>query len=112
MSPGAGVSIHRADCPNARPLLPSASWRWSGGALKIRPFRGAGHHAWDRKGLLHEIMTVLAELRSNILAINGATLRDGSAQINVTIEVHDLDHLKRVLEKVKSIKTVLEVTRT
>lgn len=110
---GRGVSIHRADCPNAKAASPERILEVEWGSSENQAFPvGLVISAWDRKGLLHEIMTVLAELRSNILAINGATLRDGSAQINVTIEVHDLDHLKRVLEKVKSIKTVLEVTRT
>lgn len=110
---GRGVSIHRADCPNAKAAPPERILEVEWGSSENQAFPvGLVISALDRKGLLHEVMTVLAELRSNILSINGNTLRDGTAQINVIIEVRDLGHLHRVFEKLKSIKSILEVSRT
>lgn len=109
---GRGVSIHRADCPNAKASAPERILEVEWGSAEDQAFPvSLVISAWDRKGLLHEIMTVMGELRSNILAINGSGLRDGTAQINVTVEVNNLDHLKRVVAKLKSIKSVIDVSR-
>lgn len=109
---GRGVSIHRVDCPNAKASDPERILEVEWGSSEDQAFPvSLIISAWDRKGLLHEIMTVMGELRSNILAINGSGLRDGTAQITVTVEVNNLDHLKRVVEKLKSIKSVIDVSR-
>jgi len=109
---GRGVSIHRADCPNAKAAPPERLLEVQWGSSENQAFPvGLVINAWDRKGLLQEIMSVLGELRSNIVAINGSGLKDGSAQINVTVEVNNLDHLNRVCEKLKSVRSVMEVSR-
>lgn len=109
---GRGVSIHRADCPNIRTAPPERILEVEWGSLEDQAFPvSLVISAWDRKGLLQEIMNVLGELRSNIVSINGTSLRDGFAQINVTVEVNDLDHLNSVFEKLKSVKSITDVTR-
>jgi len=56
-------------------------------------------------------MNTLGELRANIVSINGSGLKDGSAQVHVTVEVNNLSHLSRITEKLKSIKSIMEVNR-
>lgn len=109
---GRGVSIHRVDCPNAKEATPERILDVQWGTAKDQAFPvELVISAWDRKGLLQEIMTMLGELRANILAINGSGLRDGSAQVNLTVEVNNLEHLSRISDKLKSIQSIMEVSR-
>lgn len=109
---GRGVSIHRADCPNASAASPERLLEVEWGKAENQAFPVALIiNAWDRKGLLQEVMNVMGEQRANILAIHGSGLKDGSAQVNLTVEVNNLQHLNRISEKLKSIKSVLEVSR-
>lgn len=109
---GRGVSIHRADCPNASAASPERVLEVEWGKAENQAFPVALIiNAWDRKGLLQEVMNVMGEQRANILAIHGSGLKDGSAQVNLTVEVNNLQHLNRISEKLKSIKSVLEVSR-
>jgi len=109
---GRGVSVHRADCPNLKNAPPERllEVEWSNVADQTFPV-SLFIRAWDRKGLLQELMNALAETRANILAINGSGNRDGLAQINLTIEVSDLEHLNRACDKLRAVKSVQEVSR-
>ena len=109
---GRGVSIHRADCPNAKAATSERLLDVKWAAAKDQSFPvELIISAWDRKGLLQEIMNVLGELRANILAINGNGLKDGSAQVNLTVEVNSLDHLRIISDKLKSLQSIMEVSR-
>jgi len=109
---GRGVSIHRRDCPNVKAAAPERILEVEWGTAENQSFPvDLVISAWDRKGLLQEVMTLLGELRADILAINGNSLNDGSAQINLTVEVNDLNHLTRIREKLKAIKSVMAVNR-
>lgn len=109
---GRGVSIHRTDCPNVKDaeqerLLPV---QWEGGEDHAYPVELV-INAWDRKGLLQEVMTVLGEARANVLAIKGSGHADGSAQVSLTVEVQGVDHLAKITECIRRIKSILEVRR-
>lgn len=109
---GRGITVHRADCPNVRD---SATERlldvqWGSSENQIFPV-GLVINAWDRKGLLQEIMNVLGELKANILSVNGSGLKDGSAQVHMTVEVHSLEHLSQISERLRGVKSIMEVNR-
>ena len=109
---GRGVSIHRVDCPNAKAAAPERVLEVQWGTAKDQSFPvELVINAWDRKGLLQEIMYALGELKANIAAINGNSLKDGSAQINLTVEVNDLDHLTRISDKLRGIRSITDVSR-
>lgn len=109
---GRGISVHREDCPNIREAAPERllEVQWGSSENQIFPVELI-ITAWDRKGLLQEIMNVLGELKANILSINGSGLKDGSAQVHLTVEVHSLEHLGKISDKLKSLKSVMEVSR-
>jgi GTP pyrophosphokinase len=109
---GRGISVHREDCPNIREAAPERllEVQWGSSENQIFPVELV-ITAWDRKGLLQEIMNVLGELKANILSINGSGLKDGSAQVHLTVEVHSLEHLGKISDKLKSLKSVMEVSR-
>ncbi len=109
---GRGISIHREDCPNIREAAPERllEVQWGSSENQIFPVELV-INAWDRKGLLQEIMNVLGELKANILSINGSGLKDGSAQVHLTVEVHSLEHLSKISDKLKTVKSIMEVSR-
>ncbi len=111
---GRGVSIHRANCPNIQSdqekerLIPV---EWDGAPeqafdvdIEIR-----GH---DRDGLLNEILNAVAETKTTITAVNGKSDKNSIAKINMTISIRNVDHLHRVVERIKRIKDVYSVRRT
>lgn len=109
---GRGVSIHRADCPNIKHveeerLLPV---QWERSDNQDYPVELA-IDAWDRKGLLQEVMTVLGEAKANVLAIKGSGNADGSAQINLMVEVEGVKHLEKIKKRLGRIKSILQVRR-
>jgi GTP pyrophosphokinase len=109
---GRGISVHREDCPNIRGAAPERLLEVQWGTSENQNFPvELVINAWDRKGLLQEIMNVLGELKANILSINGCGLKDGSAQVHLTVEVHSLEHLNKISDKLKSIKSIMEVSR-
>lgn len=109
---GRGVSVHRADCPNAKAAAAERLLDIQWGTAENQSFPvELVINAWDRKGLLQEVMNVLGEQKANILAINGSGLKDGSAQVNLTVEVNNLQHLTRISDKLKAVKSVFEVIR-
>lgn len=109
---GRGISIHREDCSNIRAAAPERllEVQWGSSENQIFPVELV-INAWDRKGLLQEIMNVLGELKANILSINGSGLKDGSAQVHLTVEVHSLEHLSKLSDKLKTVKSIMEVSR-
>ena len=109
---GRGVSIHRNDCPNVRGaederLLPVQWEDIEGQAYPVELVI----KAWDRKGLLQEVMTVLGETKSNILAIKGSGVGDGSAQVSLTVEVQGVEHLALITDRLRRVSSILEVKR-
>ena len=68
--------------------------------------------AFDRRGLLRDISAVLADSKINIHAMNTVTdERDGIADMNLRITVHDLEELSRVLARIQGLPNVLSARR-
>lgn len=61
--------------------------------------------------MLAEICTILTDMDVNIDSGNFKSDLDGSSVLEFTVEVTDLGHLHRSLNKVKTIEGVLEATR-
>ncbi len=112
---GRGVSIHRADCnmlkasPEAGQRLIDVSWdQVAGQAFPV----AVEIDCYDRVGLLSDIAAVVADTRRNILAARTRTHRDGTATIDLVVEVQNLeqfDHLRRQLERVRDVIRVERV---
>lgn len=115
---GRGVSVHRADCPNilaseknneSERLIP-VYWEDSVPA-KAAYFTEVQICATDKKGLLAEITSTIADLKILINAVNSKTTRDGIAIINIIIEISSTAQLEQVVKKLSRIGGVFEVTR-
>ena len=109
---GAGISIHRSDCPNLSATDPR---RW----LPV--------HWSAEKGTLHSVaLFIRAESGKNILAdISGVisaddavivelkvrTTPDNVDVLNVVVKVRDIDHLHNVQQHLQQVPAVIEVCR-
>jgi len=111
---GKGVSVHRADCPNVAYMAASperilqASWIESAEhthAVDVEV------EAEDRAGLLQDVMAACSEYKTNASSVTARVKRDRSAVISLTLEIANLVHLHKVLEKLRGIKDVRTVYR-
>jgi len=113
---GKGVSIHRQDCINIINLNGEDRARlievdWGGEETEAYPV-SLIINAIDRQGLLGDITVTLSNEKVNVLAVN--TLSDKkqqTARMAVTIEIHDLQQLTRVMDKIGQLPNVIEVLR-
>jgi GTP pyrophosphokinase len=108
---GRGVSVHRAACTNVKRLDPkrrvSAEWGQAGGetfAVEIDV------EAIDRTGLLRDISEVLSRERINVTATNSLSSKL-AARMRFTLEVGNLDQLKRTLAMIREIRGVTRAIR-
>ena len=112
---GRGVSVHRGDCPN----LQSCSEDDQARLIQVEwdvdmkhefnvDIEITGH---DRSGLLNEVLATVADMKINITAVSGKTDKNRVAKINMTIAIQNLDHLHKVVERIKKIRDVYSVRR-
>ncbi|GGB89023.1 GTP pyrophosphokinase [Marinobacterium zhoushanense] len=113
---GRGVSIHREDCSNLLALRDQEPDRvigvdWGDEESTKYPV-DISIEAFDRSGLLRDVMMVLANEHINVLAANTATDRKSNvARLSLTIEIARLDLLGRVMDKINQIQNVMDVHR-
>ncbi len=112
---GKGVSVHSALCTNVVNLLYDPERRidveWDKGTdpdpyvvrLKI--------HVADRRGILADLTTKIAGIKTNIRDVEATTDHDARGSIRMAVEIADLKHLDRVLKALKAIEGVLAVER-
>ena len=113
---GKGVSIHRKDCTNIINLNEDDFDRlievdWGGEETEAYPV-SLIINAIDRQGLLGDVTNTLSNEKVNVIAVN--TLSDKkqqTARMAVTIEIHDLQQLTRVMDKIGQLPNVIEVLR-
>ena len=113
---GRGVSIHRSDCRNLlrlRDTSPERTIEVAWGQAPETGFPVAIHvEAFDRRGLLWDISTVLTEERTDILESSTRTDRaTHAARIDLVVSVTSLEQLSRLLHRLSSLSNVLNVSR-
>jgi len=114
---GRGVSIHRADCANLLRMRHSQPQRvlavdW-GRPTPERTFPTRVQvYAFDRRGLARDISGVLADEHINIAAMNIVTNpAENTATVDLTVTVHGLDELSRLLGRLASLPNVIHARR-
>lgn len=112
---GRGVSIHRTDCPNI--LTEEAKERhlrveWINEQTDTKQYYvDLEVTAYDRRGLLNEVLMAINEMKTNLTHVNGRSDRNKIATIQITILIHNTSHLRQVVDRIKRIKDVYSVTR-
>ncbi|KSU87323.1 bifunctional (p)ppGpp synthetase/guanosine-3',5'-bis(diphosphate) 3'-pyrophosphohydrolase [Priestia flexa] len=112
---GRGVSVHRADCLNVHTedsenrLIPV---EWETHIKEGKEFNVEIEiSGYDRRGLLNEVLQAVNETKTNISAVSGRSDRNKMATINMSISIHNISHLHKVVERIKQIRDIYSVRR-
>ena len=112
---GKGVSVHSANCPNVANLLYASDRRieveWDRGGEPGRYSVDLKLSVEDRKGLLAEISAKIADINTNITSVEARSEDGHLDHIAMTVEIHDLKHLEKVLKSIRKVPGVLDVER-
>lgn len=112
---GRGVSVHRTDCPNitaeeAKPRLIPVEWE-SGHLDRKEYLVDIEISGYDRRGLLNEVLQAVNEAKTNISTVTGKADRNKMATIHMTIFIHSISHLQKVVDRIKQIPDIYTVRR-
>ncbi|ALC89827.1 (p)ppGpp synthetase [Bacillus sp. FJAT-18017] len=111
---GRGVSVHRADCPNIenedQARLISVDWDSSFTDRKEYNV-DIEISGYDRRGLLNEVLQAVNETKTNITAVSGKSDRNKVATIIMSIAIHNVSHLHKVVDRIKQIPEIYAVRR-
>lgn len=111
---GRGIVIHRKLCPNVSRLEEAEAdrvipirWPSDGSLYPINIKIVCG----DRQGLLMDISTIFGESKTNVSAARIQTLPNHTAEIDVTIDVRDTQHLRDLMAKISTYSDVISILR-
>ncbi len=110
---GRGVVVHRADCRNIVKLMESperhidVEWDVDKDKHFMVRLYMLGE---DRKNFLRDISESIAQTDTNIVSIN-MKAEDSIVHSNIIVEVRNLQHLTRVINKISKVKGVITVER-
>ncbi len=112
---GRGVSIHRNSCASFKRLLEKNPER----VIPVDWGSSAGQEfgvdilvrAYDRRGLVRDISAVLTDAKLSIQAMNTLTQKDGVADMQLRIVVHNLEELSGVMGRIQGLANVISVRR-
>ena len=114
---GFGVSVHRADCPNAAPerRRPEEAGRW----IKVAWAEGelASYQtsleiaAKDRDGLTLDVAMALSAAKVKTNSLSARSMPDGYANVNIVLEVKNQTELTGVINRLGQIQGVYQVKR-
>ncbi len=117
---GRGVSIHRTDCINIinlpemeRERLIDADWEGSPDEVTNEKYLAEIKiFANNRNGLLADISKALTEKDIDILSMNTRVSKQGLATLATSFEISNREELNRIVDKIRSIESVVDVERT
>jgi GTP pyrophosphokinase len=117
---GRGISVHRTDCVNIinlsdedRVRIIEAEWQVpEGEAATGQYFSDITIYANNRSGLLADISKLFTDKKIDILSINTRTSKQGIATMMITFYVSGRNELQVMIERLRSVPSVLDVQRT
>ncbi|MCQ2419777.1 MAG: bifunctional (p)ppGpp synthetase/guanosine-3',5'-bis(diphosphate) 3'-pyrophosphohydrolase [Clostridia bacterium] len=112
---GFGVSVHRRDCPNTKAAQdPAQAGRWVKVTWAESPdstfATSLQIDSVDRDGLMLDIATILTGLRIRVNEISSRAI-SGKALSTINFQVHNLEELETVRNRLHGISGVTEVRR-
>lgn len=109
---GRGVSIHKADCVN---LLSSDPKRWidvSWSGITEKAYKVGIHiSAENRRGIFAEISGTISADNANIVDISAHTTATDHAEMTISLEVGNLEHLHVLMQHLRQLPAVIAVRR-
>lgn len=112
---GEGIKIHRTNCPNAIQLMSNFGYRivkakWTD-QKQISFLAGIKIEGTDDVGIVNNITKIISDqLHVNMRSI-GFESNDGIFEGKIMVFVHDTNHLKELIKKIKKVNGVLNVVR-
>ncbi|MDR1013054.1 MAG: bifunctional (p)ppGpp synthetase/guanosine-3',5'-bis(diphosphate) 3'-pyrophosphohydrolase [Lactobacillales bacterium] len=117
---GCGISIHRKNCQNlakqkqiAERLI-AVEWKEkaNAGSFSKDYVTDLDIYGFNRTNLLNDVLQVISSnTKNNIVGVNARPTKNKMTTIHVTVGVQNADHLKQLVEKIKSIPDVHSVKR-
>lgn len=115
---GHGVSIHKKDCINYISQKDSCPERW----VNVR-WAGKEQHSayyrvvldvfgYNRTGILVDVMSVLQESRIPAHEASARELKNGNVSILLTISISGTSELQGIINKIKKVDGVIDVSRS
>ena len=114
---GRGISVHRADCPNASELKRSqeriieVSWA-NESKHEVSYEIGLQLEAMDRMNLLRDVTQVLSECGANVLACSTFSYKDSMVSMRFRIQLSDISFIEAILNKLRTVNGVFDAHRT
>ena len=111
---GRGVTVHRKDCKNVKDLLQDEGriidvyWdteKQSSYNVEISVF------ANDRDGLLADIIKVISNSESTLIAVSAKSNREKIAVVELTLKVKNIEDLNKTLRLLGKVDSVYDVKR-
>ena len=114
---GYGVSVHRADCPNAAPERrrseEAGRWIRVSWAEKTNPSYDTTLEvlAKDRPELMVDISTVISATKTQFRGLNARLTADGSVLVTMDVSVSGTEQLQAVIRRLTQLSGVMQVGR-
>jgi GTP diphosphokinase / guanosine-3',5'-bis(diphosphate) 3'-diphosphatase len=113
---GKGVSVHASACPNVTNLLYDPERRieveWDTEADASRYIVRLTMQVEDRKGILADVSSRIADINTNITNVEASSDEDNRGRINMAVEIRDMKHLEKVMKLLRGVEGVLDVERS
>lgn len=111
---GRGIVVHRSDCKNIFNLLEKperqidVAWNVDKDKHFLVRLQLIGG---DRKHFLRDVSNTISQADTNIVSIQMSVEEDSLVHSNIILEVRNLQHLTRVINKLNQVKGVINVER-
>ncbi len=109
---GRGVSVHKANCQN---LLSSDPKRWievSWSGIAEKTYKVGIHvSAENKRGIFSEISGTINLDNANIVDISAHTTPTDQADMTISLEVENLNHLNVLMQHLRQLPAVINVRR-
>ena len=112
---GRGVTVHHIDCPSVGNVINDSERlvgvEWEDTGIKTIYQAHIAIVAGDKPGIMATISQAFAECGINITRAN---IQQGShkrAYFDLSIEIHDVEHLNQILEKIRQVDGVIYLER-
>ena len=111
---GRGVSVHRTDCTNVKDLLEEENRMID--VYWVDDINGSYNVeieilATDRTGLLKDVIKQVENAKLKLVGVNSKTTKENIAVIDISIDLENIDTLNKLINSLKNIESVYEVTR-
>ena len=110
---GRGISVHNCNCPNVKSVsnrdrLISVEWT---NAKNLYYKVEVAVISLDQVGALADVAHIISESKLNLVGITAKTGKDKTFITNFVVEIKNIDELDRLINKIKSLKGILDVYR-